>query len=199
VVKYRLPSDMSQTDKHNVPLMDAQRAIRLVRSKSEEYHIDSENIGIIGFSAGGHLASTLGTHFNEKVYAPLDSVDVVSARPDFMALIYPVITFTQPTKHSGTQKALLGENTTPELERHFSNELHVTKDTPPTLLVHATDDEAVPVENSLLFYKALKEKGVSATMHLYPQGGHGFSLARTDHHLRGWTERLFEWIENLNK
>ncbi|PKA99788.1 acetyl esterase/lipase [Flavobacteriaceae bacterium MAR_2009_75] len=197
VVKYRLPSDVSQKEKYNVPLIDAQRAMRMVRSRAKDWNILENKIGIIGFSAGGHLASTLGTHYNEKVYDAIDDIDKLSARPDFMNLVYPVITFTQTTKHSGSEKNLLGEKSNSDLERHFSNELQVTTDTPPTLLIHATDDKAVPVENSLLFFQALKDKGVSATMHIYPKGGHGFSLAREDLHLRSWTERLFEWMESL--
>lgn len=197
VVKYRLPSSKSQTNKQNVPLIDAQRAIRMVRANAAAFHIDHSKIGIIGFSAGGHLASTLGTHFEEKVYEPIDAVDRESARPDFMALGYPVITFGSTT-HKGSKTNLIGENPDPELEIHFSNEKQVTENTPPTFLVHATDDQAVPVENSLLFYQALRDKGVSATMHIYPKGGHGFSLARKDPHLMGWTERMFEWIESLD-
>ncbi|WP_209403548.1 alpha/beta hydrolase [Pseudozobellia sp. WGM2] len=197
VVKYRLPSDVSQKEKYNVPLIDAQRAMRMVRSRAKDWNILENKIGIMGFSAGGHLASTLGTHYNEKVYDAIDDTDKQSARPDFMNLVYPVVTFTQTTKHSGSENNLLGETSNPDLERHFSNELQVTSDTPPTLLIHATDDKAVPVENSLLFFQALKDKGVSATMHIYPKGGHGFSLAREDHHLRSWTERLFEWMESL--
>ncbi|MGF1558911.1 MAG: alpha/beta hydrolase [Flavobacteriaceae bacterium] len=197
VVKYRLPSSSSQLKKHEVPLIDAQRAIRLVRSKAPEFHIDPNKIGIIGFSAGGHLASTLGTHFNEKVYDPQDEADTLSARPDFMALMYPVITFGEEVTHKGSQHNLLGDAADTALIARFSNEKQVTADTPPTFLVHAMDDTGVPVENSLAFYKALKDKGVQATMHLYPQGGHGFSLARNDRHLRNWTERLFEWMESL--
>ncbi|MCJ7467433.1 MAG: alpha/beta hydrolase [Maribacter sp.] len=198
VVKYRLPSSVSQKDKYNVPLIDAQRALRLVRSKAAEYNIEANKIGIIGFSAGGHLASTLGTHFNEKVYDPVDAADALSARPDFMALGYPVITFTKTTKHQGSETNLIGEHPSTELETRFSNELQVTEDTPPTFLVHAEDDTGVPVENSLLFFQALKDKGVPATMHIYPKGGHGFSLGLKEPHLRGWTERLFEWIESLD-
>lgn len=198
VVKYRLPSDKSQTEKWNVPLIDAQRALRLVRSKADAFNIDTNRIGIIGFSAGGHLASTLGTHFDEKVYESVDEIDSQSARPDFMALLYPVITFTQSSKHSGSQKNLLGQNPTQEMIEHFSNELQVTTETPPTILIHATDDTSVPVENSLIFFQALKDKNVSATMHIYPKGGHGFSLARNDPHLKGWTERLYEWTERLD-
>ena len=198
VVKYRLPTSESLKNKHNVPLIDAQRAIRLVRSRAAEWNINPSEIGIMGFSAGGHLASTLGTHFNEEVYVSIDDVDKLSARPDFMALIYPVITFTQSSKHQGSETALIGENPDVALKEYFSNELHVSSDTPPTFLVHASDDKGVPVENSLLFYKALNDKGVSVTLHIYPKGGHGFSLARKDAHLRGWTERLFGWMESLD-
>ncbi|MRI00146.1 prolyl oligopeptidase family serine peptidase [Kriegella sp. EG-1] len=197
VVKNRLPSSVSQKDKHNVPLIDAQRAIRIVRSNAASYNIDVNKIGIMGFSAGGHLASTLGTHYNDKVYDPIDKIDEQDARPDFMALIYPVITFTQTTKHSGSEINLLGENIDPNLEKHFSNELQVTNDTPTTLLIHAADDTSVPVANSILFFNAAQANGVEATMHIYPKGGHGFGLARNDDYLRGWTERLFDWMENI--
>ncbi len=152
VVKYRLPSSISQKDKHLVPLIDAQRAIRIVRSKASEFHIDPAKIGILGFSAGGHLAATLGTHFDEKVYEPIDKIDKESARPDFMALGYPVITFDVST-HVGSKTNLVGDNPKPEMVVHFSNEKQVTKDTPPTFLFHATDDEGVPVENSFCFFK----------------------------------------------
>lgn len=197
VVKYRLPSSVSQTKMHNVPLIDAQRALRLVRSKAKDFNIDADKIGIMGFSAGGHLASTLGTHYNEKVYTPIDDVDEVSARPDFMALGYPVITFGEQSTHTGSQNNLLGEAPKAEMIAHFSNEKQVTDETPPTFLVHAANDKGVLVENSLVFFEALKKKDVLATLHVYPKGGHGFSLARKDMHLRTWTERLFEWMENL--
>lgn len=196
VVKYRLPSDTSQKDKHLVPLIDAQRAMRLVRSKANDFHIDVNKVGILGFSAGGHLAATLGTRFDDKVYMPIDKVDERNPRPDFMVLGYPVITFGEMT-HGGSKRNLIGENPKPEMIAYFSNEKHVTKKTPPTFLFHARDDNGVPVENSLLFFKALKDASVSATMHIYPKGGHGFSLARNDPHLRGWTERMFEWLESL--
>lgn len=196
VVKYRLPSNVSQTDKKYVPLIDAQRAIRLVRSKVEEFNIQSNKIGIIGFSAGGHLASTLGTHFNEEVYQPIDGIDKESARPDFMALAYPVISFG-PNTHSGSKINLIGEEESSELSDYFSNEKHVSDQTPPTFLLHATDDAAVPVENSLLFYKAVKDKGVSATMHIYPKGGHGFGLGLHDEHLKDWGKQMIDWIESL--
>jgi len=198
VVKYRLPSSVSQKDKHLVPLIDAQRALRMVRSMAKDFNIEPNKIGILGFSAGGHLAATLGTHFNEKVYEPLDEIDEVSARPDFMALGYPVISFKQMITHDGSKRNLSGDKSEPSIIEYFSNEEQVTAETPPTFLFHAADDPGVPVENSLAFFKACKEKGVPATMHIYPTGGHGFSLARDNVHLRGWTERLFEWMESLN-
>lgn len=197
VVKYRLPSSISQKDKHLVPLIDAQRAMRMVRSMASEFNIESNKIGILGFSAGGHLASTLGTHFNEKVYETVDEIDNQSARPDFVALGYPVVSFKQMITHSGSKRNLSGGKTEPTIIEYFSNEEQVTEETPPTFLFHAADDSVVPVENSLAFFKACKDKGVPTTMHIYPTGGHGFSLARNNKHLRGWTERMFEWMESL--
>ncbi|MCM4167458.1 Acetyl esterase [Arenibacter antarcticus] len=197
VVKYRLPSSKSATEKHKVPLQDAQRAMRLVRSKAMEWNIDSNNIGIIGFSAGGHLASTLGTHYNEAVYAKQDEIDQLSARPDFMTLAYPVITMGEINTHGGSRKNLLGENPSQKMVDHFSNELQVTVDTPPTFLVHATDDTAVPVENSLLFYAALRKSKVAAEMHIYPTGGHGFALGLSDPHLASWTDQWIGWMSGL--
>lgn len=196
VVKYRLPSTISQKEKHMVPLIDAQRALRLVRSMATDFNIDKEKIGILGFSAGGHLAASLGTRFNEKVYEPVDEVDELSARADFMALGYPVITFGEAT-HAGSKLNLVGEVPKPELVDYFSNEKNVKDNTPTTFLVHAGDDQVVPVENSLLFYGALKNAGVSVTMHIYPTGGHGFSLALKDPQLSGWTERMVEWLASL--
>ena len=198
VVKYRLPSSVSQSSRHNVPLIDAQRAIRIVRSKATDFHIDSTKIGVLGFSAGGHLVSTLGTHFNDEIHTPVDHIDSISARPDFMALGYPVISMG-PKTHSGSKHNLLGENPDEELTNFFSNEKQVTENTPPTFLFHAMDDKAVDVQNSILFFEALKSAGVPTTMHIYPNGGHGFSLARADKHLRGWTNRMFEWMEALDK
>ncbi|MEP2278585.1 alpha/beta hydrolase [Maribacter sp.] len=196
VVKYRLPSDVSQKDKKYVPLIDAQRAIRLVRSNAQRFNVKSDKIGIIGFSAGGHLASTLGTHFNEKVYKAVDEIDTENARPDFMALGYPVISFGEMT-HQGSKRNLIGEHPSIDLVDYFSNEKQVTESTPPTFLLHATDDMVVPVENSLLFYKAVKDKNISATMHIYPKGGHGFGLGLHDEHLKGWSNLLIEWIVSL--
>lgn len=199
VVKYRLPNSKSVTDPYNVPLQDAQRAMRLVRSKAKDWNINENNIGILGFSAGGHLASTLGTHYNEKVYTKIDAVDNLSARPDFMTLAYPVITMGAPNTHGGSKKALLGENPSQKMVDHFSNELQVSPDTPPTFLLHATDDTAVPVENSLLFYSALIKNKVPAEMHIYPSGGHGFALGLSDPHLATWTDQWIGWLTGLGK
>jgi acetyl esterase/lipase len=199
VVKYRLPSLKSQTEMHNVPLQDAQRAMRLVRFKAVEWNIDPNNVGIIGFSAGGHLASTLGTQYNEEVYPKKDTIDNLSARPDFMTLAYPVITMGELNTHGGSRKNLLGENPSQKMVDHFSNELHVTSDTPPTFLLHATDDPGVPVENSLLFYTALLKNKVAAEMHIYPTGGHGFALGLQDPHLATWTDQWIGWLRSLQK
>lgn len=199
VVKYRLPNSKWATDKHNVPLQDALRAMRLTRSKAAEWNINPRDIGIIGFSAGGHLASTLGTHYNEEVYPKEDDTDQLSARPDFMTLAYPVITMGELNTHGGSRKNLLGENPSQKMIDHFSNELQVTADTPPTFLIHATDDIAVPVENSLLFYAALRKHKVPAEMHIYPTGGHGFALGLQDTHLASWTDQWIGWLSALKR
>lgn len=198
VVKYRLPLSVSLIEKKNVPLQDAQRAIRLVRSNAKEWNIDKNKIGIMGFSAGGHLASTLGTHYNENVYEAIDEVDSLSARPDFMALIYPVISFNGDFTHMGSREALIGKKPSETLIQYFSNELWVTKETPPTFLLHTVDDGSVPVENSLVFFKALKEKKVVTSMHIYPEGGHGYSFALDNPYLNNWVTNLEAWLLSLD-
>ncbi|MBO0323594.1 alpha/beta hydrolase [Muricauda sp. CAU 1633] len=198
VVKYRLPLSKSITkEKEVVPLQDAQRAVRLVRSKAAEWNIVEGKIGIMGFSAGGHLASTLGTHYTDGVYEKQDEADDLSARPDFMALIYPVISMDKKTTHSGSRGALLGENPSDDLESQFSANKNVTKDTPPTFLLHAQDDGGVPVENSILMFSALKNEEIPTTMHIYPKGGHGFSLALKDERLKNWITLLYDWLDTL--
>ncbi len=199
VVKYRLPWSKSITEGKNVvPLQDAQRAIRLVRSKAAAWGIAPDKIGIMGFSAGGHLASSLGTHYKDKVYQRQDAADDLSARPDFMALIYPVITLGHPSTHTGSRTSLLGENPTQEEVDYLSNEKHVDGNTPPTFLLHAMDDKAVSVENSILFFGALREHHIPATMHVYPTGGHGFSMALNDERLKNWMDLLFNWLATLD-
>ncbi|MDO6491441.1 MULTISPECIES: alpha/beta hydrolase [unclassified Cellulophaga] len=200
VVKYRLPNSKSLKVGSNAPLQDAQRAIRLVRSNAKKWNINSDELGILGFSAGGHLASTLGTHFNDEIYKAKDKIDSISAKPSFMALAYPVITFVKEEYvHKGSRNNLLQNLVASEAsKKQFSAELNITKETPKTFLVHATDDTAVPVENSLLMYSALKNKGVPVQMHIYESGGHGFALGLKNKKLSNWTNLLVNWINNLD-
>jgi acetyl esterase/lipase len=194
VLKYRLPVSKSNIIPHKSPLMDAQRAFRMVRYHAGSWNIDPGKIGIMGFSAGGHLASTLSTHFDAGDPGNNDPVEKISCRPDFSILVYPVISFTEEFSHSGSRTALLGEDPDPELVRYYSNELQVSEDTPPTILVHSSDDEAVPVQNSLAYYQALLKSGTQTEMHIYPYGGHGYSLAIGKGHLATWPDRVLEWI-----
>ncbi len=196
VLKYRLPVSKSNIIPHKSPLMDAQRAMRLVRYHADSWHIDPGKIGIMGFSAGGHLASTLSTHFDQGDSGNVDPVERMSCRPDFSILIYPVISFTEEFMHSGSRTALLGEDPDTELVNHYSSELQVSEETPPAILVHSGDDSAVPVENSITYYRALIEKGIPAEMHIYPYGGHGYSLAIGKGHLSTWPERVLDWIKD---
>lgn len=199
VLKYRLPNSQSVKVSYEAPLQDAQRAIRIIRSRANTWNIDPHKIGVIGFSAGGHLAATLGTHFNNKNSFEEDTIDLLSARPNFMALVYPVITMKGEYAEQGSKTGLLGKNPDPKLINKFSNELQVKADTPPTFIVHATDDSGVPVENSLMFYKALKDKNIPAEIHIYPKGGHGFGLALGRGYLQSWTDRLYDWLVAMNE
>lgn len=197
VLKYRLPNSKSVKVSYEAPLQDAQRAMRIVRSQSVKWRVNPNKIGVIGFSAGGHLASTLGTQFDKANHFNETNLDTISARPDFMALIYPVVTMREDYVHNGSKVALLGENPKDELITQYSNELQVTENTPPTFIVHSQDDKAVPVENSLNLYKSLKDKGVKTEMHIYTNGGHGYSLALGEGHLQTWTDRLYDWLQSL--
>jgi len=179
---------------HPAPLQDAQRAIRMVRSRAKEWNVDPNRIGILGFSAGGHLASSEGTHFNKNYYELKDSIDQVSCRPDFIILVYPVITLTELYTHSGSKLNLLGKNPDQNLVAHLSNETQVTPETPPTFLVHANDDKAVPPENSINFYLALRKVKVPAEMHIYENGGHGFGLGKDKGAVSSWPARCADWL-----
>ena len=195
ILRYRLPIDGDVThQKWLCPLLDAQRAIRLTRAHAADWAIDPAKVGIMGFSAGGHLAATAGTHFDAGNQEAADPVDRFSSRPDFMILIYPVISMMPDTTHAGSRVNLLGEHPADELVRRYSNELQVTAETPPTFLLHAGDDDAVPVKNSLLFYDALVVHHVQAELHVYPQGGHGFSLALGKGRLQDWTHLCARWL-----
>lgn len=172
VVKYRLPKNETMRDKSYGPLMDAQQAIKVVRTRASSWNLDPKKIGIIGYSAGGHLASTLGTHF-EKSYIP--NPEKINLRPDFMILVYPVISMENEYTHTGSRINLLGMQPANEKVAFFSNEQQVTKDTPPTYLTHCGDDQVVDVQNSILFYQALQKNRVDAELHLFPKGNHGFT------------------------
>lgn len=198
VVKYRLPLSESLTDAKEAPLVDAQRAVRLVRYHAKEWGLNQGEIGIMGFSAGGHLASTLSTQYDHHTDRETDEIDTLSARPDFSVLAYPVISFRDAGAHSGSRRNLLGENPSQEMIDRFSGELNVTANTPPTFLVHSQDDQSVPVENSLLYYKALHRHGVMASLHVYPTGGHGFAFGTGRGSVEGWTSVLLEWLKSLN-
>lgn len=197
VLKYRLPDSKSNIVPHKTPLMDAQRAFRTVRYHAESWNIEPGKIGIMGFSAGGHLASTLSTHFDNGDPGNADPVERISCRPDFSILVYPVISFTEEFRHSGSRAALLGEDPDPELVKYYSNELQVTSETPPAILIHSGDDGGVPVQNSLAYYQALLKNGITAEMHVYPYGGHGYSLAIGKGHLATWPDRVLEWIRYI--
>ena len=199
VVKYRLPISTSITDPKEVPLLDAQRAIRLVRQHAEAWHINPNQVGIMGFSAGGHLAATLSTSYTHQVARETDAIDLLSARPDFSILVYPVISFRDAATHGGSRKNLIGDPANPELVNRFSNELQVNANTPPTFLVHAQDDKAVPLENSLLYYQALHANGVKASLHIYPTGGHGFAFGMDKGAVSGWRDVLLAWMEETVK
>jgi acetyl esterase/lipase len=182
---------------HPIPLQDAQRALSTVRAKAESLHIRPDRIGVMGFSAGGHLASTLGTHFHKGQKDAADPIDQVSCRPDFMILVYPVITMTDPFTHQGSRTNLLGANPPAELVDLLSNEKQVTSETPPTFLIHTETDPAVPVENSLYFYAALRKAGVPAELHLFRQGRHGFGLGASDGAVSAWPKLCEQWMRTM--
>jgi len=190
VLRYRLGPKYH----HPIELGDAQRALRFVRYHAADYGIAADKIGIWGFSAGGHLASTAGTHFDSGNPSAADPVDRVGSRPDFMILAYPVISLNTPYVHRGSLRNLLGDNPDPQLVASLSNETQVTPQTPPAFLFHTTTDSGVPVENSVLFYLALRKAGVPAEMHIYEQGPHGVGLALFDPILSAWSRQLEPWL-----
>lgn len=197
VLKYRLPADGY---KHPIPLLDAQRAIRTVRCRAAEWQVSADRIGILGFSAGGHLASSAGTHFEHPVTLKeqhTDPIDSVSSRPDFMVLIYAVISMQDGITHGGSRGNLLGENPSQELIELMSNERQITKQTPPAFLVHASDDRGVVPENSILFYEGLRKAQVPAEMHIFLKGGHGFGMRPETGPAAHWPELCQKWLEQL--
>lgn len=190
VLKYRLPSDGIMLDKAIGPLQDAQQAMKTVRENASKWNLDTTKVGIMGFSAGGHLASTLETHYQK---AMISNPNNTSLRPDFAVLGYPVITMRELT-HKGSKKNLLGENPKEELIKLYSNELQVTSQTPPTFIFQANDDKTVPSENSLDLTKALKQAGVKTELHLYQAGGHGFGLNNPTTK-ESWFATMISWME----
>lgn len=190
VLKYRLPNNKIMQDKTIGPLQDAQQAIKLVREHAKEWNIDTSRVGIMGFSAGGHLASTASTHFNET---SIPNKEHTNLRPDFSILVYPVISFTDSLAHKGSRRNLLKDTTSMALQDRYSNEKQVTTSTPPTFLVHCGDDKVVLIGNSIKYYEALIRNYVKAELHVYPSGGHGFALKNTKV-IDTWLERCFNWM-----
>lgn len=191
VLKYRLGPKYH----HPVELGDMQRAIRIVRSRATEWHIDPARIGIMGFSAGGHLASTASTQFDRGNSAATDPIDRASSRPDFAILAYPVITFTEAWTHQGSKTNLLGEKPDAALVAKLSTETQVTADTPPTFLFHTTADTTVPVENSIYYFLALRKAGIPAEMHIFKDGAHGAGMPMQDPALSEWPKVLGNWLK----
>ncbi|HEY3405134.1 MAG TPA: alpha/beta hydrolase [Ohtaekwangia sp.] len=190
VVKYRIPDDATMENREIGPLQDAQQAINIVRQRAKEWNINADRLGIMGFSAGGHLASTAGTHFTTSV---IPNAEGVNLRPDFMILIYPVISFQDSIAHIGSRENLIGKTPSKEKTDHYSNELQVTSQTPPTFLVHASDDAAVKPQNSIVFYEQLIHHGVPAELHIYQKGGHGFGM-NNKFTSDLWMDRCINWM-----
>ncbi len=192
VLKYRL----GPTYHHPVELEDAQRAIRTVRARAAEFGVRPDRIGMMGFSAGGHLASTAGTHFDAGTPTAADPIERVSSRPDFLILAYPVIVSDPPYAHQGSFHYLLGDNPSPALLENLSNDRQVTAETPPTFLFHTNADTTVPAENSVRFYLALRKAGVPAELHIFEPGSHGVGLALSDPVLDAWPPLLSTWLRH---
>jgi len=190
VLKYRLGPRYH----YPVELLDAQRALRYVRANASIYNLDPDKIGIMGFSAGGHLAAMVATHFDAGNASSPDPIDRVSSRPDFLVLAYPVISCSEPFSHAGSCRNLLGDNPEPKLAEIVSNEKQVTAQTPPTFIFSTTDDQTVPIENSVTFYRALRQAGVPAELHIYEHGRHGVGLAPDNPALSTWPKLLEMWL-----
>ncbi|MCA0932494.1 alpha/beta hydrolase [Lutimonas saemankumensis] len=196
VLKYRMPQSESVITSHKAPIQDAQRAIRYIRDNAKKFTIKKNKVGVLGSSAGGHLASTLSTH-EENYYTLKDEIDLEDKRPDFQILIYPVISMEKGVTHMGSRNNLLGNHPEEELIRQFSNELHVTENTPASLIIHSGNDKAVPIENSLRYYKALLNKNVATTMHIFPDGGHGYGLGLNNENAPHWNSLARNWLEQF--
>lgn len=190
VLKYRLPDDSIMQDKTIGPLQDVQQAIKLVRENKSKWGIETNKVGIIGFSAGGHLASTAATHFQKPV---IDNASNTSLRPDFQVVVYPVISMQDSLTHLDSRKNLLGKQPIKEVIDQYSNELQVTSETPPAYITHAADDKVVDVDNSIAYFENLRHHNVDVEMHIYPKGGHGFIFRQPD-----WIAPLLLWMKKNN-
>lgn len=190
VLKYRLPDDSTMTDKKIGPLQDALQAIKIVRENASKWRIDVNKIGIMGFSAGGHLASTAATHFDKAV---IENSNKTNLRPDFLILIYPVISMRDSLTHPDSRNKLLGKNPSKEIIELFSNELQVDADTPPAYITHAGDDKLVDADNSIIFYEELKRHNIPAELHIYPRGNHGFVLRQKT---ENWIAPIINWMKS---
>ncbi|MBB3187078.1 alpha/beta hydrolase [Microbacter margulisiae] len=190
VLKYRLPNGHS-----TIPLSDAKEAMRIIRAHATEWHIDPNKVAVAGFSAGGHLASTLGTHYDVGDSTATNPLMRYSTRPDLMLLFYPVITMKQGETHLGSRENLLGKHPTEQLVEKYSNELHVTKNTPPAVLMLSDDDHTVPQSNSIHFYEALHAHHVPASLYIFPSGGHGWGMNTTISFWKDWRALLLNWLE----
>ena len=189
MLKYRIPSDENQPDKRYAPLQDAQRAIQIVRENAKKWHVNPDKVGIMGFSAGGHLASSLAVHYDDAKIKK----NKISLRPDFQILGYPVISFSK-FSHVGSRKNLLGKDSSENMMNYFSSEMHVNSNTPIAFLVHAKDDKVVPIENSLMYADALKSNGVEAELYIYETGGHGFGMVNKTS-TENWMDALKSWMQ----
>lgn len=190
VLKYRLPDDSTMSDKTIGPLQDAQQAIKIVRENAAKWGVNANKIGIMGFSAGGHLASTEATHFKDAL---IHNPSNTSLRPDFQILVYPVISLQDNLTHMGSRNQLLGVSPSKELIDRFSNEMQVDTNTPPAYIAHAADDKLVDVDNSIQYFEQLRHNNVPVEMHIYPKGGHGFIFGH-----KGWMEPLILWMKDNN-
>lgn len=199
VLKYRMPTKHTGDFKSKIPLSDAVRAIKYIRKNAERWNIDPHQIGVMGFSAGGHLASTLGTHYDMEVFPQADPYNQISARPDFMILIYPVISMEKAYTHQGSMNSLLGQNPSKQAQDFYSNNKQVDSKTPPTFLLHCADDEVVMVKNSIMMFQALQDHNIASELHVFPKGGHGFGLGITHPHLKVWPSLLQGWLVQLEE
>ena len=195
VLKYRLPYWTKPPCSEHVALDDASQAMRMIRANAEAYNIDPDRLGVMGFSAGGHLASTLSTHYDGGDSKASNPIAQQSSRPDFSILVYAVISGDTSIYHGGSFKNLLGPDASPEKVAYYSNDQQITKDTPPAILIHAADDGAVPYQNSIRYFHALQTHGVKSALHIYSEGEHGFALAEDRPHLSGWIELVGGWME----